>query len=305
MSDAIRAVRKCPSHRVVLVEKFGAPYCPWQAGHFPDNWIEVDAAGREVLSQAGNTDDAVRHSWRQGVEAESAQRRQARELAMTLKPPPVARPVARPAVTPASARAAVAPRPTTPPPTPPAREPALERGDTVMPVRKCSRCGGKGHNKQTCSRDREAAAAEPSASRTAPARRRQARVLGQASTALARSAPPAAAALELASTRPELQQLRDQLNAQIDEVNHAIETFDLVEKQIPSEWIDAARQVLEAAGADFTANGDGRQRLALNVAVAGVAAAYYAATPPKRPRRQEILYAAAAAISGLVSRKES
>lgn len=287
-TDPIAALRKCPAHRVPLVMRYGANYCTWGAGHYPERWLEL-VEGREVLVGEPPTDEQQRHAWRQSVEADAKDRAASRELAKTLKPPPLCRPAVttpntdQPRLTPEQGRGA--------------RLKPLEEAKP-MPVPKCSRCGGNGHNKRTCKSDAEAPTSEPRPRRTRKPR----------------GGEPAAApgsALELrgpvaitAPTAAAFEDAREQLYGQLAELDRAIATFDVIEKVIPKPYVQKARAVLEAVGVDFALVGSARQRVALNAAVAGVAATYYCATPPRRRKRSEILYAAASAIAGVIESQE-
>lgn len=274
MTDT-RQVRQCKEHRgAELLLKNGALYCPFN--HYPVGYLVVGEDGTATPATEEPHDEDERARWRAAAGTGTG--------FLPRRPAPARQPEPpKPILDEGEVKAP-------PPPT---------KGESTMPVPKCSRCGGNGHNVRTCKSPATVALASAK-----PRRRR-------ASRPAAAADPPPEPALAISSTliaaatRPALEHAREQLSAQLDELDQAINTFHLVEKVIPKPFVNAARAVLEAAGASFErTDGTARQRVALNVAVAGVAAAFYAATPPKRPRRADILYAAASAISGLI-RKES
>jgi hypothetical protein len=275
MSPAV--VRKCPAHKVELVERNGAPYCAWQAGHYPARWLEVDDAGVEKLTD-GSTPGAAVQAWRESVgNATEIPPRPVKKLAagVTGGGPPSGGKflfgrALRPAATPA-------PRPPADDQVKQAAPPAAEQGGDAVSVPKCSNCGGNGHNVRTCSKERAGA--------LAPAPRAQ------------RKKPRASAALALTSSvREQLEQRREELLRVTEKIDQQLQAFELLE-DIPKQHVAAARAVLEAAGADLGAKADARQQLALSKILAGVGAVLYAAELRSARKRGNVIDAAAAAIA--------
>jgi hypothetical protein len=153
-----------------------------------------------------------------------------------------------------------------------------------MPVPKCSKCGGNGHNRRTCSKGRAGTPAAGSAQATRAARARPAPAAAATSTALA------------LGKAADLHELRDQLASNLAELDQAIVVFDLIEKTIPEQHVEAARALLVEAGL-AKESVTGRHSIVLGKIVASVAATLFAADGPRISQKKvDALVAAADAI---------
>ena len=149
-----------------------------------------------------------------------------------------------------------------------------------MPVIKCGRCGGNGHNRRTCR--------EGGGSATPAPRSRRPR-------APAASRAPTSAALALTRGRPDLEKVRAQMAADLARMDRALLAFGLIESQIPRAHVDVARELLVEAGISKGAL-EGRQSVAVAQLAVGVSAVLFAAKLANATRRNAILSAAARAL---------